>query len=840
MELKSRQPQWDIYEAVILLDGYLEALKKAQPRAHIIKRVSQDLRQMAENRGITIDEVYRNENGISYQMQSMESAYKGQKVYVPATRLFREAVDLYRDNYEQYLSTLTEARRMIDARPDTKKAFLEWAASAVSQKKFKWIEANLKKAEQFGIKAKLISGSLFDVVDENVLASLLNAIQKNKVFKISNRVHYGKILGDFMLYMRYCAEHPVIESKEPEAETASKDEIPASTSEESESGSPIPVSGRMVDFCNIGSMAYTKPISFEYKGKAHDAKKWGSLYVKLISMLRVEFADLFDAAVDKKTFHSDALMIASEEKKHLLRMPRAIGGGQYIEGNCSATRIVKGIKGFLDLCGVPYDQLHIRYQKLDDTTSADDTSTGTMFAVEVNPEIASVLRQHYQFGFKYESIREMMRFRQFAAAMDITLPSDDEELKREILASGTVIEDRVYCKSDDLPSQLQSIIEDVFSTGAEVIYYECLFDDQAEWMSSHLITSDNMLNEYLQKHVCGCSFSKKFMNRGAKLTEKAAVTSEIKRVWGDKQTESVDVLSEKLPYIPKGNIWRVISGNDDFVLSSEGVYLLVDRLRITDDEIEDILDFVSTTCEEKGFASLSDVPLGDIEEENYELTALAIYNAIYKKVLIQKYHLNGKIPTVDNPDLDVITLLKQFIAGRDSCSFDEVSEKVVDLTGGINRQYAFQALYDEMVRTEANRFVANRFVDFRVDEIDRILAGFVTDHFVAIRDITTFAMFPLCGQNWNHYLLESYCYKYSKKYSLHVLHFNDKNAGIIAERTFDRQYVEMLALALARTDIELTPEAAGQYLFNTGYMAKSKYARLEEIIQQARELRERK
>ena len=79
------------------------------------------------------------------------------------------------------------------------------------------------------------------------------------------------------------------------------------------------------------------------------------------------------------------------------------------------------------------------------------------------------------------------------------------------------------------------------------------------------------------------------MNRGAKLTEKAAVTSEIKRVWGDKQTESVDVLSEKLPYIPKGNIWRVISGNDDFVLSSEGVYLLVDRLRITDDEIEDTL-----------------------------------------------------------------------------------------------------------------------------------------------------------------------------------------------------------------------------------------------------------
>ena len=36
MELKNRQPQWDIYEAVILLDGYLESLKKTQPRSHII------------------------------------------------------------------------------------------------------------------------------------------------------------------------------------------------------------------------------------------------------------------------------------------------------------------------------------------------------------------------------------------------------------------------------------------------------------------------------------------------------------------------------------------------------------------------------------------------------------------------------------------------------------------------------------------------------------------------------------------------------------------------------------------------------------------------------------
>ena len=243
------------------------------------------------------------------------------------------------------------------------------------------------------------------------------------------------------------------------------------------------------------------------------------------------------------------------------------------------------------------------------------------------------------------------------------------------------------------------------------------------------------------------------------------------------------------------------------------------------------------SCKKNGFVPLNDVPLGSIEEENYELTRTAIYNAIYKKVLSGKYHLNEKILTKEKSNLDTVMLLKQYIKDKDNCTFDEVANKVVELTGEKNRQYVFQALYDDMVRVDKDHFVANRFVNFSIDEIDTVLAGFITDNFRAIRDVTTFAMFPLCGQNWNHYLLESFCYKYSRKYALHVIHFNDKNAGIIAEKDFNKKYNEMLAIALARTDVELSPQVVGQYLFNTGYLAKRKYVNLSEISQRAIELR---
>ena len=111
----NRQPKWDIYESVILLDGYLELQQKKEPRAWVIRRISADLRKMAINRGEKIDDVFRNENGISYQLQSMESAYLGHQIYVPATKLFSDTVSLYRENRENYFKLLSEAKKMITA-----------------------------------------------------------------------------------------------------------------------------------------------------------------------------------------------------------------------------------------------------------------------------------------------------------------------------------------------------------------------------------------------------------------------------------------------------------------------------------------------------------------------------------------------------------------------------------------------------------------------------------------------------------------------------------------------------------------------------------------------------
>ena len=821
----NKQPKWDIYEAVILLDGYLEWLNTNQPKTKIIKRISADLRRMATNRGTEIDDIYRNENGISYQIQSIDSAYKGKKVYVPATRLFEETVELYRTDAERYIEILEEAKSMVAAKQNNKEAFLVWAASVLPAQRCKWIEKNILKMEHFAVVFKLISGSIFDITDTAMLTTIYEAAGKNKIFQIKNRKLIKNINDDFQTYMQYCSQ---LSKKADQAtdsdmlviEPSAKSLSTFATLTEQEAGTTaskhsMSANAPTSTACEAEFLAYLQ----------NTAKLADKTCVSYVSSIRsAERYAIDNGYLSYSLFNED-------KEKIIATASELYSDPDFISYNDNQhNRFSAAINKLLEFIGadIPEKAAASLGKRNDNQITAP---------AEANSEIVAVLKQHYEYGFKYDSIRELMRFRQFADAMGITLPEEDEALKASILSSGTVIDDKVYCKSDDMLQELQRIVDDILSSGAVVIYYESLFENKQEWMESHVITSPDMLKEYLQHNISGCSFSKKFMVKGSRCSEKDAVTDELKRIWGAHPVESVYRLNDRLPYIPLGNIWRVISGNDLFVLASEGEYLFIDRFRITKDDEEEILDFVDESYDKNGFASLCDVPLGSIEEENYELTQTAIYNAIYKKVLSGKYHLNGKILTKEKSDLDAVMLLKQYIKDIAECTFDEVSDKVVELAGGINRQYAFQALYDDMVRVDKNRFVANRLVNFSIDEIDTVLAGFITDNFRAIRDVTTFAMFPLCGQNWNHYLLESFCYKYSRKYSLHVIHFNDKNAGIIAEKDFNKKYNEMLAIALARTDVELSSEVIGQYLFNTGYMAKSKYAKLGEIAQRASELR---
>lgn len=452
-------------------------------------------------------------------------------------------------------------------------------------------------------------------------------------------------------------------------------------------------------------------------------------------------------------------------------------------------------------------------------------------------EILQLISQRFIYGFRINSVIDMMKLRDYANDEGIKLYDGDDVLRNFIQENGMLMEGKVFIKSKDSRSELISLVEDIFAKGNSIIYYESLLERHSVLMDKIHITSEQMLRETLLEDKSNYAFSKNYFSNQGKTTEEVAVSREIKRVWDNGVTKSVDELSKLLTYIPEEKVRFYLAVNGDFVWVSEGVYTCVNKLIMSEVEAAVLRDAVKKEIDRRGFTSLSELPLGDALEENYELPELAVRTMVFNKYLADEYFLKGKIVTKNKDEFAAISIMKQICMEKEEYTLDEAMDDVGNLIGISDRRIAYPALYDVMIRVDEQKFVADRYVHFDVEAIDNVIDSFV-DRFAAIKEVTTFAIFPICGQPWSHYLLESYCYRYSKKYTYRMNLYNGRNAGAVVDSSIDWDYNEILAQAVARAGIELESEAIGQYLYETGYMARSKFNLLSEIGERAKEIRE--
>ena len=201
-----RQPSWDKYEAAILLEGLLASMKGELTRSDAIKAVSRDLRAMALHRGMEVDEVYRNTNGISFQMKSMESAYLGRTVFKPATTLFADVAGLYHESYDEYQKLLKKARAMISNRKTVEDDFMRYLAERVSPAQLSELYRCYSEIETFCLKIKVLQNPLFETTDFETIKKVQRTIEQNKIFRITRRRQINKIVDAGRHYYNYIKE----------------------------------------------------------------------------------------------------------------------------------------------------------------------------------------------------------------------------------------------------------------------------------------------------------------------------------------------------------------------------------------------------------------------------------------------------------------------------------------------------------------------------------------------------------------------------------------------------------------------------------------------------------
>lgn len=455
-------------------------------------------------------------------------------------------------------------------------------------------------------------------------------------------------------------------------------------------------------------------------------------------------------------------------------------------------------------------------------------------------KLTQVLSVHFSNGYRLNSPIELARFRSFAVkdfGEEISLP--DEELKKAISASGIFFDDKVYAVSADTKERIKKLTEDYFADGAQAIFFSEFYAKNESWLFCKSVVSEDMLIEILRGVFPELSFTKAYFGfTNASIF--ATLESEILRVWRDDMLLSYQQLAERLQYVPFDRIKSALGQNGDFIWSGVETFSHVSRIGIAEEESVAIRAAAVQECNARGYASINDLPLGEIKERNHELSVTAVHNAVFRICLADEFDKNGKIITRKGDMLDARSIIKNYCRTIDKCSLEDLLNFEKELTGEIHRWIPMEAGNAVLVRIGKDTYVADRHVHFDSDLIDSAIALFLDGDYLPLKSFTTFAAFPDCGQTWNLFLLESYCRRFSRNFRFDAPSVNSRNAGAVIRKSCGLDYTEIMTDAVVNAGIPLKNSIIGKFLYENGYTGRKTSAKVGEIIEKAKAMGKRK
>lgn len=454
--------QWDRYEIALLFSTYERVAKGADINIEAAK-LSETLRALAIRRSVSIEDTYRNVNGMKMQLANVQYLFTdGEKGLSGASSLIRQMYELYRDVPAEYQKILKEASRMAGTTAMTiEDAFFAYAKERIGLTPA-MLTFYLEKAADFCH----LKQPLLGMTDVRAIHNVQQKVAGGKLL----RFRYGKdaqtIRAVTQLYYTFVKSYrdpkeellvhevpvevsvmsaeaaPVLDTTDADLASNPQTAVMIDTSEEDDLESNITAQHisateeyhdelLRVDFSQDKSYLFTKPISYSYRGLLHDAASWISLYVDVCGLLFDDYRDAFMGIMNGDIPGHNSLSFADEQHKSSMRVARCFSPGFYLESNIDATMIVRRIRGLHQLFHLG-DDLQISYVKLGDSkavqvskkedeewliyelrtrkiTYVDNRSTGgclwIVSGVSTSPLLSEATERGYRFHFKQGGCR---------------------------------------------------------------------------------------------------------------------------------------------------------------------------------------------------------------------------------------------------------------------------------------------------------------------------------------------------------------------------------------------------------------------------------------------------
>lgn len=473
------------------------------------------------------------------------------------------------------------------------------------------------------------------------------------------------------------------------------------------------------------------------------------------------------------------------------------------------------------------------------TTLADSevkSITSTIVDESVKSAVVSILEERFSNGIRPKSVIDINKLKSYYfedSGEEILLNNID--MLSLLNSIGIRHGEKVFIIPQSGKKELAELLDRLIAKGNHLFYYDEFYEAHADFLQEIHIFSSELLKTVLINILPSLLYSRNSFSTQNNVT----VESEVLRCFENTVCLSYEQLKSKLPYVPLDKIKQVLAQNSKFTWVEMGVYTHTSKIEIDFNELHTIERKIEAELSKHEYVSLASLDVSSSLELNPELSETAVRNGLFQVCLADRYEKRGNIITPKGIALNSVVVFEDYCLTHDRLTLDELFNFEKEINGSINSQSLFIA-YETMVRVDKDTFVSDRKIFFDVEATDNALALFINAEVIPLRAVTSFTSFPyIDGYPWNLFLLESYCRRFSKQFKFQCLSVSSRNVGAIFRKSaVFADYTTVLATAVANADVRLTEKEVGDFLFDSGYIAR-RAGVVSNVIAQARILIER-
>lgn len=832
---------WDIEEAVLMLDMLLKSIDGRLTRKEAIRQVSEKLRRRAVNRGITIDDIFRNENGITFQMSALEVAYTGRKTRLKQpTKIFVETVNLYRNNREFYEEILKEAENVVEPK-SVQDEFCSYLSMQMPTFQLSDAYLMLSDIESFCLERKILQNKLFETTGLEAIKRVVQTVDSNRVFRFTYKQNLKKMSTVIHVYYAFLKSYKPDEEKK--VKPIIQNAIPSLPDADSMKQKDDAVGPQAI---SVPATERTKLTDLEERQKFNDWMLSFGMSKATITSYMSSFCQCVKSVANYKLCGTSLWNVSNaEDASHIYDQ-------------------LFGISEFYKYNKQQHNRFSAAFRKFIEYRSGGSPaslkpSQPARFAIEKIPtrrkendpiliRYKELLDKYFQKGFRMESSLDMKKLRRFYQEQYGAELSDEDDLVCQGISSVTIFHDGKAYLPDSMLSQekkekLLQYIEDRFSSGCDAIYYGALFSGAEEAFQGERIYTPEMLKTYLSyinkgNYVLQRSYLAK--DYTVQMNPEDDIREYLKEATGPVKVER---LAAELSYIPEQKIKFALSTNNDFIWNATGEYFYEDCVHFSNSELEWISQFILDGVEERDFVTGNELVeaveahFPDIKEMYQWITPVGMRNVIGYK-LNDRFSFNGNIISKYGKDLSMAEVYAKYCRKHSRFTLDELNVLKQELGSTIY----FDEIYANSLRISQNEFVSQDMAQFDVEATDEAIGRICTGQYISLQEIRDFGTFPYAGYPWNEYLLEHFVANYSQKFMLlHIGYSANVSAGAIVKQASSfKDFNDLLVDILANSNIVLDKDSALEYLRQQGYIARRRYSDIGRIITEAKVVRSKK